>query len=271
MKIKKYRRLIPFLLAIFLFTACAPLPPPGTPLTPEERASAQRTCIATYTATGVLGGALGGALLGALSGKGEGLLIGAAAGAAVGGALAFAIAWGHCLSAYSDLKSYPVAGGQETASRTGYNSSQGEVIKIENYFLNPTGVSPGGKVQMNGSYYVMAPEGEREVKVTETRALSFLDPEKNEWKELGAVDQEVTSAIGTRRAEGSFDIPADAPEGQYRITLKVSAFGKTDQLTKDLTVKKGLAMGPSASSEGTSSGAKSVTSSSPKKKSGKKK
>jgi len=263
--IKRFRRLVPFLLVVFLFTACAPLPPPGTPLTPEERASAQRRCIATYTTTGALGGALGGALIGALSGKGQGALIGAAAGAAVGGALAFAIAWGHCLSAYSDLKSYPVTGGQETANRTGYNSSQGEIIKIENYFLNPTGVSPGGKVQMNGSYYVMAPEGEREVKVTETRALSFLDPEKNEWKELGAVDQHVTSAIGTRRAEGSFDIPTDAPEGRYRITLRVSAFGKTDQLTQDLTVSKGMAMGPSVSGEGTASGAKSLDNSTKKK------
>jgi len=256
--IKRFRKLVPFLLVIFLFTACAPLPPPGTPLTPEERASAQRRCIATYTTTGAIGGALGGALIGALSGKGHGALIGAAAGAAVGGALAFAIAWGHCLSAYSDLKSYPIAGGRETAQRTGYNTSQGEIIKIENYYLNPTGIAPGGKIQMNGSYYVMAPQGEREVKVTETRSLSFFDPDKNEWKELGAVDQEVTSAIGTRRAEGNFDIPADAPEGQYRITLKVSAFGKADQLTQDLTVKKGMAMGPSASGEGTASGAKSL-------------
>jgi len=268
--IKRFRKLVPFLLVIFLFTACAPLPPPGTPLTPEERASAQRRCIATYTTTGAIGGALGGALIGALSGKGHGALIGAAAGAAVGGAVAFAIAWGHCLSAYSDLKSYPVAGAQETAKRTGYDSSQGEVIKIENYSLDPTSVAPGGKVLMNGSYHVMAPEGEREVKVTETRALSFLDPEKNEWKELGAVDQQVTSAIGTRRAEGSFDIPTDAPEGQYRITLKVSAFGKNDQLTQDLTVKKGMAMGPSGSGGGTASGAKSLGNS-PKKKIVKKK
>jgi len=124
---------------------------------------------------------------------------------------------------------------------------------------------------MNGSYYVMAPEGEREVKVTETRALAFFDPEKNEWKDLGSVDQEVTSAIGTRRAEGNFDIPADAPEGRYRITLKVSAFGKTDQLTQNLTVEKGLAMGPSESVEGTVSGAKSLGKGDVKKKAKKKK
>jgi len=270
-KTKHFRRLIPFLLVVFLFSACAPLPPPGTPLTPEERASAQRRCIATYTAVGAIGGALGGAFIGAVSGKGKGALIGAAAGAAVGGTLAFAIAWGRCLAAYSDLTSYPVAGGAETAKRTGYDTSQGEVIKIENYVLNPPGVSPGGKVQMNGSYYVMAPEGEREVKVTETRALAFLDPEKNEWKDLGSVDQEVTSAIGTRRAEGNFDIPADAPEGRYRITLKVSAFGKTDQLAQNLTVEKGLAMGPSESVEGTASGAKSLGKGDVKKKAKKKK
>ncbi len=254
MNIKNIRIMAPFILALFIFTACAPLPPPGTPLTPEQRASAQRQCIATYTVVGTLGGAA----LGALFGKGEGALIGAAAG----GALAFAIAWGHCLSAYSDLKSYPVAGAQETAERTGYNPSQGNVIKIEDYSLDPTGVAPGGKVRMNGAYYVLAPDGQRDIKVVETRSLSFLDPEKNEWKELGAVDQEVMAAIGTRRAEGNFDIPPDAPEGQYRIALKVAANGKYDQLSRDLTVKKGMPSAPSDIASYDATGAKSISGSS---------
>jgi len=63
---------------------------------------------------------------------------------------------GHCLSVYSNLNSYPMADARTTAGRVGYNSSQGTVVKIEDFSLNPDGVSPGGRIQMNGSYYVMA-------------------------------------------------------------------------------------------------------------------
>lgn len=227
------------LVVMLLCTSCAPLPQPGTALTDEERESAKKSCIAKYTALGAVGGGVVGLLLGRSHHKAEGALIGAAAG----GALAFALAWGHCLSLYSDLRSFPVAGAEETARRIGYSSSQGTVTRVESFSLNPSGVAPGGRVKMDGSYYVMAPEGTTEVKVVETRSLEFFDPSENQWKDLGAIDQEVTSALGTRQAEGNFDIPADAPEGLYRVTLKVAAQGKQDQSTKELTVKKGLAMG----------------------------
>ena len=221
-------------LITFIFSACASLPTTGTALTDEERASAQKTCIAKYTAIGAVGGAALGYLLGSKHSKLETTAIGAAAG----GALAFAIAYGKCLAYYSDLKSFPVAGRQETAQKIGYKPSQGYLTKIETLSLNPQGVAPGGKVQMNGSYYVMAPPGEQEVKVTETRMLSYYDPEKKEWTDLGAVDNEITSALGTRKAQGNFDIPKDVPEGRYRVTMKVAAQGKQDEISKELLVKK---------------------------------
>jgi hypothetical protein len=234
------RSLILVVLMIFIFTSCAPLPQAGTALTEEERASAKKTCIARYTAAGAVGGAILGGLLGSKNAKWETAAIGAAAG----GALAFAIAWGHCLSLYSDLKSYPVAGAQETARKIGYNPSQGSVTKIDNFYLTPQNVAPGGKVRMAGTYYLMAPEGAKEVKVTETRSLSFFDTSKKEWTDLGSLDQDITAALGTRNAEGNFDIPEDAPEGKYRITLKVSADGKEDQAIQELNVKKGTAFNP---------------------------
>lgn len=235
-------RVFALILAIvFLLTSCGPLPPPGTALTPQEREEAQKSCIAKYTTLGAIGGAAVGLLLGGRKTKLEGALLGAAAG----GALAYALAYGKCLAMFSDLNSYPVAGAQETAQRIGYNPSQGFVTKIESFYIDPTGVSPGGKVQLNASYYVMAPEGAMEAKVTETRTVSYYDPEEKKWKELGSVPQEITSALGTRKAEGSFDMPKDVPEGNYRITLTVEANGKKDQITRDLTVKSGLAMGPS--------------------------
>lgn len=208
------------------------IPQLGIALSPEEREDARKQCIAKYTAVGVVGGGI----LGAIIGRGK--IGGAAIGAAAGGALAFALAWGHCLSLYSDLTSSPVEDQEETARRTRYVSEQGNVVRIESFSLAPGMVPPGGKVQIDGSYYVMAPEGTREVKVKETRTVSYYDSSENRWKELGSVDQEVTSALGTRKAEGSFDLPPDVPEGRYRIALNVSTEGKSDMVEKEIVVRK---------------------------------
>lgn len=240
MKNSFMRTISAILICVFFLTSCGPLPPPGTALTPQEREEAQKSCIAKYTTLGAIGGAAVGLLLGGHKTKLEGALLGAAAG----GALAFAIAYGKCLAVFSDLNSYPVAGYQETAQRIGYTSGQGYVTKIESFSIDPTGVAPGGKVKLIGSYYVMAPEGNMEAKVTETRTVSFYDASEKQWKELGSIPQEVTSALGSRKAEGSFDMPKDVPEGLYRITLTVEANGKKDQVTRDLVVQSGLAMGP---------------------------
>lgn len=228
------------LIAVFLITSCGPLPQPGTALTAEERESARKACIAKYTGIGAIGGGLVGALIG-----GKKAAAGAVVGAAAGGAIAFAIAWGHCLNVYSDLKSFPAADARATAQKIGYEPSKGNVTKINAFSLNPKSVSPGGRVKISGSYYVMAPEGSKEVKVTETRTVLYFDPEEKKWTELGSVDQEVTAALGTRKAEGSFDVPPDVPEGRYKITFKVSALDKTDQSTKELSIRKGAASAPS--------------------------
>jgi glycine zipper 2TM protein len=222
--------LVPFLVLI----SCATPPPPGTALTSEQRSQVQKDCIAQYTAMGTIGGALLGALLSSGSNRGRGAVIGAAAG----GALSFAVAWGHCLQQYSDLTSYPVANAQQTAEQVGYNASRGNEIKIQNFSVNPNSLAPGNEMNFNGSYYVMAPEGQKEVKVTETRAVHYFDPAENAWKELGSVDGQITSALGTRRADGHFDIPKDVPEGRYRVTLKVAALGKQDQASQEIVVKK---------------------------------
>jgi hypothetical protein len=188
-----------------------------------------------YTA----GGALGGAALGALVG---GSWKSAGVGAAVGGGVGFAYAWGKCLSLYSTLKSQQVAGYTEAVKQVNYAPSQGNVTKIQDFNVNPNGVQPGSSVKLNGSYYVMAPEGAKEMKVTETRTVKFFDPSKNQFVDLGQVEQEITAAPGIRKADGAFDIPKDVPEGRYKIGFKVASGGKEDVVEKDLTVKKGMAM-----------------------------
>jgi hypothetical protein len=223
---------IAVLFALLLSSCAGMLPDPNSITTEEERIAARNKCIAMYTA----GGAIGGALLGALI-KGD--VKGAAVGAAAGGAIGFAYAWGKCLSLYSTLKSQPVASYTDTARQVNYKPSQGQVVKIQDFSLRPPQVAPGGAISMGGSYYVLAPEGAKEMKVTETRIVKYYDPSKRQWVELGSIDQEITAAPGSRKADGNFDIPKDVPEGQYKVALKISAGGKEDMVERDLTVKKG--------------------------------
>ncbi len=232
---KKNRRLTsPVALALaaaLTLNACATLPEPGTALTAEQREKAKRDCMIQYAVIGGIGGAILGNLMG---GDRKGTLIGAVAGAA----LSTALAWGKCLAHYSDLNSFPVADAQQTAVQVGWTPARGTEVKIREYGLSPSTLKPGSAVKMSGQYYVMAPGGAQDVKVTETRTVSYFDPSENKWKDLGAVDQNLTAALGTRRAEGNFDLPNDVPEGRYRVTLKVSALGQSDSATQEIVVKK---------------------------------
>jgi hypothetical protein len=221
----------------FLYSCASMLPNPDDIKTEEDRIRARSQCIALHT----VGGALGGALVGGLIGgdwKGAGI------GAAIGGGIGFAYAWGKCLSLYSTLKSQPAAGYQETAQKVGYNQSQGEVVKIQSFNVSPASVGQGGSVKLNGSYYVMAPPDRTEIKVTETRIVKYFDPSKNEFVDLGQVDQQVTAAPGTRTADGNFDIPKDVPEGRYKIAFIVNAEGKSDMIERELSVRKATTFVP---------------------------
>jgi hypothetical protein len=229
--------IIAFVGVFFLYSCASMLPNPDDIKTEEDRIRARNQCIAMYTA----GGALGGAIIGGLIGgdwKGAGI------GAAIGGGIGFAYAWGKCLSLYSTLKSTQTAGYQETAKKTGYNESQGEMVKIQRFNVTPASIAQGGSVKLNGSYYVMAPADRKEIKVTETRTVKYFDPSKNEFVDLGQVDQEVTAAPGTRTADGSFDIPKDVPAGRYKIAFTVNAEGKSDTVERELNVRKGTAYVP---------------------------
>jgi hypothetical protein len=235
MKLKyiKYTAILTTL--IFMLSSCASMLPAPDQITSEEDLIAARNkCFAMYTVGAAGLGAIAGGLIG-------GNWKGAGVGAAVGGAIGFAYAWGKCLSLYSTLKSQPAAGYDETARRTKYNPSQGDVVKIERFNINPTSVPQGSAANLNGSYYVMAPEGAKEMKVVETRTVKYFDPKKNEFVDLGSVDQEITAAPGSRKADGKFDVPKDVPEGRYKIALKVSAAGKEDVVEREMYVQKAKA------------------------------
>ena len=222
---------------LFMCTSCASvMTDPNTITTEEERVAARNKCMVVYTGAGAIGGALIGGLIGG-NWKGAGI------GAATGGAIGFAYAWGKCLPLYSTLKSQPVGTYQDATQQAKYNPSQGTVTKVQNFSVSPNPAQPGSSANLSGSYYVMAPEGAKEMKITETRTVKYLDPSKNQWVDLGQVDQEVTAKPGLRKADGNFDLPKDVPEGKYKIGFKVASSGKEDIMEKDLTVKKGTAMG----------------------------
>jgi hypothetical protein len=94
-------------------------------------------------------------------------------------------------------------------------------------------------MKLSGAYYVMAAGDQKDVKVTETRTVAFYDESEKSWKDLGSVDNQVTSALGTRKAEGHFELPADVPEGRYKVSLRVSSLGKSDEASQEVIVKKG--------------------------------
>ena len=210
------------------------LPDPSQIRTEDERIDARNKCIAMYTAGGAAAGALAGALIGG-SWKSAGV------GALVGGGFGFLVAWGHCLSLYSTLQSQPVAGYQQTARQVGYNPSQGNVTKVQSFNVTPGSITPGQTVNLGGSYYVMAPEGAKEMKVTETRYVKYFDPSKNEWTNLGGVDQEITAAPGT--AKGRRQIRHSQGRSRREVPHRVQGGlgGKEDTVERDLVVKKGTA------------------------------
>lgn len=227
------RRTAAALLPLFL-ASCATLPPPGTRLNAQERDDARKACVNQY----VVGGAIGGALLGMLVSSKSDRVQGAAVGAAAGGALAYSIAWGKCLAYYSDTNSFPVADAQQTAASTGYTASRGNEVRIQSFSVTPDQIAPGGNLNLSGSYYVMSPDGHKQVKVIEKRTVHFFDPQEKVWKELGTEETPVTAALGSRRSEGHTGMPNEVAEGRYRVTFTVSALGKQDQAAQEIVIKK---------------------------------
>lgn len=231
---QKTLRVLSTVMMPVMLVSCAALPPPGTPLTDQQRAEAQQSCVSQY----VIGGAVGGALLGMLVSGKKDRAQGAALGAAAGGALAYSFAWGKCLAYYSNVNSFPVADARQTATNVGYVPSRGNEVRIQNFTVTPAEIKAGGQLKLNGSYYVMSPDAQQQVKVIETRTVHFFDPEDKTWKELGSETTPITVALGTRRAEGQTSMPNEVAEGRYRVTFKVSALGREDQASQEITINK---------------------------------
>jgi len=169
------------------------------------------------------GGALGGAAIGAAASRKNplvGALIGAAIGGLVGATACFAIA---------EYKSQQVKGYQETKEAVSYQTELGDVVQITNFSLVPSAAAPGSQVTFNATYYVMNPDSDREVTVTETRTLKKLDPGTGQYKELGRPVSSVTMKPGMRSADGKFDVRSGVEQGRYLLAFRVDAGGRSDE------------------------------------------
>jgi hypothetical protein len=189
--------------------------------------------MSTRTKAAIYCGA-GGALVGAAAGaaidqnnRGVGALIGALIGAAAGAGACFAIA---------SYKNSEVADYQKTSQEINYQPSSGDVVNITEYSISPVPARPGEKVEFSAEYYVMTPNPDKEITVTETRTIKFFDQESGKYKELGHSSNKITMKPGTRRSDGSINLNNATPEGNYILALAVENNGKKAESEKQLIV-----------------------------------
>jgi hypothetical protein len=170
------------------------------------------------------GGALGGAAIGALVDQGNvlrGALIGALAGALTGGAACFAVA---------KFSSTPIKDYQQTQAETGYHPSQGTVVRVDSFRVEPATVSPGQKLTFSGEYYVMTPDQHADLQVAESMIVSFYDEKTRQWREVGRTQNSVTIKPGKRRIDpAEITAPQEPPAPRIQVALRVDHQEMADQ------------------------------------------
>ncbi|MBI4573223.1 MAG: glycine zipper 2TM domain-containing protein [candidate division NC10 bacterium] len=156
------------------------------------------------TAVGTGVGAAGGALLGGLIGRSTtGVVVGGLLGALAGGAI------GH----YMDRQDRTAA---QAKAQTGYQPSQGTLVRVERVQAEPAAISPGGTVNLGATYSVLTPNPNQTVSVNETR----------EVRHDGVLVANPTTAFA--RPNGTFTsalpvaLPASAARGTYEVTTTVT-------------------------------------------------
>lgn len=187
-------------------------------------------CIAAHTA----GGAIIGGIIGAIAGDRQGLK----KGLLIGGGLALAYAWGKCFQHYTTSKSEQIKDYDTTAREVGYSPQSGLVARIENYSLTPVVAAPGDTVRFDAVYYVMSPNRDSDIPVTEIRKLKRFNDKENTYVELGEAVSSITAKPGLRKADGNIQIPENVEEGKYLISFLITAEGKTDVLERPLIISK---------------------------------
>ncbi len=154
---------------------------------------------------GAVGGAVAGALLAGEGSRTKGAILGGLAGALLGGVI----------GNYTVDKKKSA---QETTSKYGYQSSSGTVVRIEGSRVSPTSTGPGGTVNLEATYAVMAPSNDSQVSITESREVTL------NGQLVGNPEVTVTHNAGTYHTSIPLILPEDAQKGTYRVITTI----KTD-------------------------------------------
>jgi hypothetical protein len=175
------------------------------------------------------GGALGGAAIGAFVDHRNalrGALIGAVAGALAGGATCFAVA---------RFSSIPIKDYQQTQAETGYRPTEGTVVRVDSFKVEPRTVSPGQKLTFSGEYYVMTPDQNQDLPVVESMIVSFYDDKTRQWREVGRTQNAVTIKPGKRRINpADITAPQEPPAQRIQVALQVDHQQIFDQKSQDV-------------------------------------
>jgi len=168
-------------------------------------------------AIGVGVGAVAGGLVGAAVKGKKGAVVGALVGALAGGAI----------GAYLDHKDKAA---EETNQAHDYKATQGVRVELAGVAADPNAVAPGGKVYLQATYAVMAPDMQQQLPVTETRVVTMGGTKVTE------LASNVTRTPGTYTSQVPIDLPPNAPKGQYQLTVSVAAAGQTAQRSSTFVV-----------------------------------
>ncbi|MDA2919413.1 SH3 domain-containing protein [Desulfobacterota bacterium AH_259_B03_O07] len=195
-----------------------------------------------------------------------GAIVGAAAGAAidkkkrgrgalVGGAIGAAAAMGACF-AIASYRNTEVSDYKSTSQQVNYQPSSGDVVRITDFSLYPTAVRPGQKVAFNAQYYVMAPNPQQDITVTETRTIKGYDQKAETYTEMGSSSNQITMKPGTRRGDGVININNMTPHGNYLLELTVEYAGSRAEMEKPLIIGSPATTVAYKSTQGTNQSAK---------------
>lgn len=159
---------------------------------------------ATNTGTGASIGAGLGALVGQMIGKNTtSTLIGAGVGALLGG----------IIGNYMDQRNKTR---QQSVRDIGYNSSQGNVVKVDAVDSEPLTVKRGDTVGLKVTYYVISPNPNAVVNVKETRVLRC-----GGQPVAKPIERVSTKEQGNRTSTYRFKIPPDAQPGEYEVITTI--------------------------------------------------
>lgn len=167
---------------------------------------------------GAAAGAIAGALLAGEGSRTKGVILGGLAGALIGGAVG---------NYTVDKKKSATA----TNQAYNYQEASGVVVRIEKAAVAPLAVAPGGKVDLQATYAVMAPSPESQVAVTESFEIRF----NNEL--VGSPEVRVNHTPGTYTASVPLTLPPDAQKGSYKVLMTIRTETGKDARETTFTVK----------------------------------